>query len=433
MKAKFLFFVFAYFSNYLNAQLSNQLYNKYINELEAFKNCREEYTKIKTYFSVEFIGLPKKYFAAIDTTGDFLIDPVILVNKLETAHQQELAFQLREKILAQFSNLYDYYSDYPFQGSLLKNDKALPWKGFPLIVFNDSLIDISKSTWKQESNGYKIISKPDSSNDILNFWSANPFPEKIDSRAVQKEIQLFCYNKDDERVTGKRLDSVSNTIQKLKNTIPSDIYGLVNSGLYNKYYIGVPGIIRSWLNEALENVRKIIPPGWPKEAKEFPLSFSRNGTEVFWFKVSDREILLSPYLIRAVYMRHFQTTNSIDINLTKKSYWKDIEFEYSLHKKRFIANFYFLLLHELAHLNYNSLGIKNIEECCDCKALELLQQNNYPVSLGIFESILIQSIKEAVENVWDYTEPQALLNRLSLLKNADGKYRVQNCDSVYLK
>lgn len=439
MKKFILTLIGSFFALYLIAQDDLERRSKLVSEVESFLNAYTYYTTIKSSYAFQFELLSENYFSWDSLHKDKFYFVEDIISELERNNQIILADKLKENHIKSLYKIYEQYRILMIEKELFNQVAPAPWTSFPYIVLNDSIIDLSSCFWQKTEKGYKLT------NSIDTLKKFDPWRQQKpkNKESVGKELTLRYYNYQDTTITTQMIDSFQNNQINKKNKISSDIYGLVNSEFYRKqslYENDVPVIIRIWIQDLLFDLKKLLPKEWNTAVRDMTVSFTNIPNETLWFKSDKREIYLSPFLIRAVYIKHIYEIFHGEIqeipryiNNLKNSRQRTLKDDIDIHdnlKKRFQRHFYFLLLHELAHPIINNLKIKKVEEMCDCKAAEIIINNNLSESLGIFEEILIQSIKEGSKELWSVIDQVSILNRLTLLKNKEGKLFLPNCSTL---
>lgn len=437
MKKYILLIIGSFTSFILAAQPDLEKRKALVNDMESFLNAYAYYTTLKTNYNFYFLSLPENHFSwDISGTGKFYtIDEI--VKNLEHQGASAYSEKLRSNLIEFLRKLYDQYRLPMLEKEMANLVAKDPWNSFPYVILNDSIIDISNCFWKKTgANNYQLT------NSIDTLKKFDPWRQQKPKKreAVGFEIILRYYNYTDSTITPSVKDSFQTQWIKKNNSISPDIYGLVNSEYFKKkalYENDVPAVIQKWLNELLEELMKELSPNWAAAVNNIKISYANLPSETLWFKSNESSIFLSPFLIRAVYIKHIyerfhgkieEIPAYIDgLKYSRQRTLKDDQDIYRILKTGFQRHFIFLLLHELAHPLIDKLKLDNTEELCDCNAAKLIQDKKLNRSLGIFEEILAQSVKEGSDNLWDVSNPKSILTRLNQLKNTDGSFKQQSC------
>jgi hypothetical protein len=441
MKKFILISIGSFFTLIVNAQGDLEKRNKMIREIESFLNSYSYYTTIKANYSFEFELLSNKYFSWNNSNENRLFRVEEIITRLEKNNQKELSEAVKADYLKLLGSFYKQYQLPMLEKELYNQTATKPWNTFPYLILNDSIIDISSCFWQKTDSGYKLTNSIDT---LAKFDPWRPQKPK-NKESIGKEITIRYYNYQDTSITVQFLDSFENNQIRKKNKISPDIYGLVNSEFYRKqslYKSDVPAVLSSWISDLLNDLKKRLPWDWYEVVQKMSLSYSNLPNETLWVKSDAANIYLSPFLIRAVYIKHIyelyhgniqEIPNYINrLKNSRQRTIKDDSAVYESLKNGFQRHFYFLLLHELGHPVNNRLKTDRIEELCDCTAVQVIIDNKLQESLGIFEEILIQSIKEGSENLWNVSDQVKILNRLKLLKDKNGKLVSPNCNALIM-
>ena len=195
----------------------------------------------------------------------------------------------------------------------------------------------------------------------------------------------------------------------------------------------VPSIIDLWLKDALERMKNFLPLEWINKVRLIKLNYTIEDERKLWFSSDESDLYISPYLVRAIYIKSYnETPFNLEKMKSRQYTLRDVSDTYKMRKQRFQNNFYFLFLHELAHQKYDGKEKDNlIEELCDCKAVEIIKDQHLPEKLGVFEDILIEVIKEGRTNLWNIENESSILNRLKLIKDVDKNLIRQDCNKFF--
>lgn len=412
-------------------------------EIVDFATCFENYTTIKKDFTVRFDYLDSTFFKWNVNGKVKFIKVEELLNKLEQNNQPNLVDLVKKDYLDFFRRLYESYESNLLFRKRQYDSNYRPWKYYPYIVLNDSIINISKCDLKKTINGYTLYNKKEISKNILDYWSVSDWENEIPISKIniEKEIHYYYYNYQDSTILGYKFDSLRTEIVKKKNKLNTDINSLINSSFYKGSLNPggvVPSILSIWISEYFKELKNYLPEEWKLRINDIKLNYEITDQKKLWFVSDKSDLYISPYLIRAVYIIFYNRFkegffNNISDLGTNKYTLADIKGTYRMIKNGFQNNFHFLILHELAHQMYNGKEKKGkIEELCDCKALEIIKANKLQEKLGVFEDILIQVVKENKKELWDIENENDILERLKKLKKPDNSFILQNCD-LYLK
>lgn len=235
--------------------------------------------------------------------------------------------------------------------------------------------------------------------------------------------------------------------------IPLSINGYVNSINYSVVDfndITIPPVVNELVNENVRLGKELIQnPEFRKLVadvsvitKKFP------GNDKLWVQtdVDKKIIYLSPYLIRALFIisyyqiihlqfpeNHVRYGNAQNIMRGKGRsggpvYVIDSSYVGSF-LNAFSKNIQFILGHELAHIYLKGKFKGSEEYACDCYSAKNIIDKIGKLNLGLFETMLFNSIQTGETYFWGNFDVQELNRRYILMKNVQdsGTYK-ENCN-----
>ena len=247
--------------------------------------------------------------------------------------------------------------------------------------------------------------------------------------------------------------------------IPYNLNGFINSSNYTRtdfYDQELPELITKILEENLRLSIRLISSQEQRQHMKDVKIITRElpGNAKLWVSTDTRakQIYLSPYFIRAVFnISYYQVpllklaensysgSNSSSKNEEERairrvrilfngktgSRVREIDSAYfNNFVDLFSKNLQLVIGHELAHLYNTSLSDHQLEIACDCHAAQNLLQKYNKLDLGVFETLLINSIKTGETDFWGRSiDPEKLRDRfVKLKKYQETKATPSPCD-----
>ena len=231
-------------------------------------------------------------------------------------------------------------------------------------------------------------------------------------------------------------------IQDSLFAIRNDVKSYIYSDNYNTKNLDskdVPVALKYLLEQSLKYAKDCLAPSDYSKVKKTKLFYSnpRKDSTMLWMSSNNDSIFASPFLIRAAFFytlnqytlfKHllnryntirvesegrfgpspeseFIRRNSPEIEEGIRGFYRD-----------FVANFSFVIAHELAHIyNDDPIGVQS-EIRSDCYALRSLRTRSKKVNLGIFQSILKDAIDRNLEGAWGVSDLKTLKKRFLFIK-----------------
>jgi hypothetical protein len=203
---------------------------------------------------------------------------------------------------------------------------------------------------------------------------------------------------------------------------PENVEGFVNSINYNDSNdrLKTPDFVEDLVKENLRvAIELVTTKGLKDSLKNVTITTTDYpGADKLWINtdISENKIYLSPYLLRALFnISYYQVTlfslaeskakslNSIRgfIHGKTKASAKQIDSAYyNNFVEIFSRNIQFVLGHELAHIYLKELNGQRLEKQCDCFAANFLIETFEFLELGVFETLLVNSIESKDTKYW---------------------------------
>jgi hypothetical protein len=239
-------------------------------------------------------------------------------------------------------------------------------------------------------------------------------------------------------------DSIRAHAYRQYYNIDFDIDGLVESSLYKS--VSTPYILQSWLSKGLGIVKEDLDSSYREKVKNVKIDFSQQNSDLLWMRNDGQNIFISPFLVRAVFIKLIRN-NTYIFHILNKYDKSHNEFKMNDHsdfpnpervifemfEAEFIMNFVFLISHELAHiyLGHTPFNFNEYQADCygwkNCKNIIIKSYwysgvHETKASLGVFESLFDKALKENKSFLWGFhtvNDADAQKNRLLTLKKMD--------------
>lgn len=276
-------------------------------------------------------------------------------------------------------------------------------------------------------------------------------------KALNFEVVLMSENEFSAIKRDVRLNKVK-SISKSKEVqislgIPVSVGGYVNSDNYRQRSLShdsIPGFIRDLIHENIGISKRMIRDStFLAMVQDVKYSLHDKDDRKLWVETNlqEKEIKISPYLIRAVFNQayYFITLNKyIDqivkpgeiLGYLKRKTKMSVEELDSIYYRGFVdkfsSNMQFVIGHELAHLYLSQVEFSNIEVACDCYSSSNIKESGRYLDLGIFEKLLYFAIEDNDLQLWGRDVSIAdIKHRYSLLKRSrNSKKLATECDKI---
>jgi len=212
-----------------------------------------------------------------------------------------------------------------------------------------------------------------------------------------------------------------------------------------------PALIQDLLTQNLKHAISLVKSRDSLLIKDVKLNLkdylSPSGKLWINTDVSKKEIYLSPYLIRAVFMMSYYEVRLMKLieNKTKKrvrtfiggkgSNSSPITIDSAYFQNfvnRFSWNLQFVLSHELAHIYLKESNAVKLEFECDCSAYFWIRKAYQEWSLGVFDSLIVASIRNGEAFVWDIKDGRSHIDRFDvLMRLKEGKPLPSDCAEIF--
>jgi|GEM_PF-4736335 len=266
---------------------------------------------------------------------------------------------------------------------------------------------------------------------------------------------------------GKDLFAIVGCPQGFEDRVRREIFGVgtsIEDLLFSKSYIDdakksvtfsrVPAFLEYLLKQSLRISLAALSPGELKQLKKARIYYKnpRGNQTMLWVSSNKDSIFIAPYLIRAAF---FYSLNSVGYISALLDEYNDFAFKYNspqfgydplsefirFHRPEveglvrrfffgFSESFSFSISHELAH-TYNDDKWNVLSEIrCDCNAISHLKIGNPQLKLGVFTTLLQESIKKGIVEVWGIENVRDLQTRFQYIEKFLKGFT--ECDKVSL-